>query len=76
MSKVVTYQLTYRTHVGVELCNRCVSEGDHEWGSLGPVTHGLHKGVCQGLNHPGNTPEGRADIAAEIDSVYAQRSNP
>lgn len=54
MDNVVTYQLAYLTHVHVDLCDECVGRDDHERGTLGPVSHGLHEGLCEGKNHRRN----------------------
>ena len=48
---VVTYQLAYLSHRHVSLCAACVSRDDHEQGVLGPVSHGAHRGACDGANH-------------------------
>lgn len=50
MARVVTYKLAY-LNLSFELCDDCVSRGDHGRGSLGPVLHGKHSGDCQGRKH-------------------------
>jgi hypothetical protein len=48
---VITYQLAYRSTMQVSLCPACAERDDHGRGALGPVSHGLHAGRCQGLMH-------------------------
>ena len=49
---VVTYQLAYQASGLVDVCADCADRGDHELGSLGPVSHGAHRGECQSATHP------------------------
>jgi len=63
MATVVTYQLAYLSHRHVSLCAACVSRDDHEQGVLGPVSHGAHRGACEGRRH-GSITITRAQIAA------------
>lgn len=48
---VITYQLAYRLHIEVTLCAECVKRDDHDLGSLGPVSHGAHRGECESPRH-------------------------
>lgn len=51
MSQVVTYQLAYISTRECNLCDACTTAGDHGCGTLGPVTHGRHRGTCDGAAH-------------------------
>lgn len=70
MSRVVTYQLAYPTgsDTTVDLCDACVERGDHEAGALGPVSHGSHRGTCEGRRHP------RVESPRRIETVLTQLS--
>jgi hypothetical protein len=47
MMRIVTYQLAYLSHVTVDLCDRHAATDRFRDAPLGPVSHGLHEGVCQ-----------------------------
>jgi len=49
MARVITYQLAYLSDHTVNLC-RHHSECD-DYGTLGPVQHGLHEGTCERCQH-------------------------
>lgn len=51
MTQVITYQLAYRSGLAT-LCSACVEGGAHGRGTLGPVSHGEHRGACEGRKHP------------------------
>lgn len=51
MDQVITYQLAYLSRIHVSLCAACVERDDHDCGSLGPVSHGRHRGGCDGARH-------------------------
>jgi hypothetical protein len=59
MIMVVTYQHGYLGYA-IELCDRCFDRGDHEHGTIGPVLHTYHLGLCEGAHHEG---EGRSMLA-------------
>lgn len=48
--RVVTYRLAY-IDFRVDLCDACMTAGDHGCGTLGPVEHGAHDGDCDGQHH-------------------------
>lgn len=48
---VVTYRLIYQPGHEVELCAECADSETHEQGALGEVTHGAHRGYCEGARH-------------------------
>lgn len=50
MTKVVTYQLAYLSDRTVDLCPDCAVDPRviDRVGVLGPCSHGLHRGQCEG----------------------------
>jgi hypothetical protein len=47
---VITYQRAY-VPGQITLCDGCVEADDHGAGALGSVSHGAHRGECEGENH-------------------------
>lgn len=47
---VITYRLAYLDRQ-VTLCAECIVAETHGAGVLGPVQHGLYRGLCRGLEH-------------------------
>jgi hypothetical protein len=66
---VTTYRLAYLPDEH-DLCAACVERGDHDCGSLGPVSVGEHDGECDGAAHRGPaTRLTAADIRELLDDA-------
>jgi hypothetical protein len=57
MMRIVTYQLAYRSHVTVDLCDRHGATDRFRGAPLGPVSHGLHEGECEACADEGSDAE-------------------
>ena len=65
MTKVTTYQHAYIAGT-TNLCRKCFADGSvrDRFPSLGPVSHGMHRGVCDGCE---SASQRRERVVSEVE---------